>query len=117
MSNLIDGTLTYARAGRENAPRAVVDLKDYHSRRDSQVFSPHSSQEKKKFGLRFKLRDSSNSGIMKTEGNEPDHRGGVLSSKGIKRITPSSLSKKTEEWKFISIQMKEDLSKPKNRKT
>ena len=97
--------------------KVVIDLKDYHSRRDSQVFSTHSSQEKKKFGLRFKLRDSSNSGIMKTEGNEPDHRGGAISSKGIKKITPSSLSKKTEEWKFISIQMKEDLSKPKNRKT
>ena len=27
------------------------------------------------------------------------------------------MSKKTEEWKYISIQMKEDLSKPKNRKT
>ena len=49
--------------------KGVVDLKDYHTRRDSQALSAHSSQEKKKFALRFKFRDSGNSAVMKTEGN------------------------------------------------
>ena len=34
-----------------------------------------------------------------------------------KNATPNSTSKDKEEWRFISIQVKEDLSKPKNRKT
>jgi hypothetical protein len=34
----------------------------------------------------------------------------------MKTLTPSKISKKTDEWKFISIDLKEDLSKPKNRK-
>jgi hypothetical protein len=35
----------------------------------------------------------------------------------MKNATPPKISRKAEEWKFISIQLKEDLSKPKNRKT
>lgn len=34
----------------------------------------------------------------------------------IKNVTPNKISKKTDDWKFISIQLKEDSSKPKTRK-
>lgn len=53
---------------------------------------------------------------MKTEGNDSSNKNPYLHTL-IKNITPTKISKKTEEWKFISIQLKQDLSKPKNRKT
>jgi hypothetical protein len=96
----------------------VVDLKDFHRQQET-IASDHSnnsSQEKKKFNLKFKLKDKSTaSNIIKTEGNEGDPRN--ASSKEMKTLTPNKISKKADEWKFISIELKEDLSKPKNRKT
>jgi hypothetical protein len=80
------------------------------------VSSSHSSQERKKFNLRFKFRDNSSSTIMRTEGNDSSEKNPYL-NKIIKNATPTKISKKADEWKFISIQLKEDLSKPKNRKT
>ena len=76
--------------------------------------SNNSSQEKKKFNLKFKLKDKAPSNIIKTEGNEDLKN---ASSKDMKTLTPSKVTKKAEEWKFISIELKEDLSKPKTRKT
>jgi hypothetical protein len=92
----------------------IVDLKDYHKKQESLNYSIHSSQDKKKFNLKIKLKD--NNFIIKTEGNENEIKNN--SSKILKNTATSKISKKTqEEWKFISIQFKEDLSKPKNRKT
>jgi hypothetical protein len=48
----------------------MVELKEYHRRQESLPPSNNSSQERKKFNLRFKLRENSSSAIMKTEGNE-----------------------------------------------
>ena len=52
---------------------AVVDLKDYH-RQQELITSEHSnssSQERKRFNLKFKLRDkAAPSNLVKTEGNE-----------------------------------------------
>ena len=53
---------------------------------------------------------------MRTEGNESTDKNPYM-IKLPKNATPTRLSKKTDEWKFISIQLKEDLSKPKTRKT
>jgi hypothetical protein len=95
----------------------VVDLKEYHKQESIAMdHSNNNSQEKKKFNLKFKLKDkNTSSNIIKTEGNEGDFKNAL--SKEMKTLTPSKISKKTEEWKFISIELKEDLSKPKNRKT
>jgi hypothetical protein len=50
---------------------------------------------------------------MKTEGSDSTSKHPYL--KQIpKNVTPTKLTKKTDEWKFISIQLKDDLSKPKN---
>lgn len=97
----------------------VVDLKDYHKTQETiipQEPSNNTSQEKKRFNLKFKLKDKNTpSAIIKTEGNEPEVRN--ASTKDMKTLTPSKVTKKADEWKFISIELKEDLSKPKNRKT
>ncbi len=93
----------------------VVDLKDYH-RQQELLASEHSnsnssSQERKRFNLKFKLRDrAAASTIIKTEGNEADARR-QPSSKDMKTLTPTKISKKTEEWKFISIDLKDDPSR------
>lgn len=34
----------------------------------------------------------------------------------MKTLTPSKISKKADEWKFISIDLKEDISKSKPKK-
>lgn len=92
---------------------AVVDLKDYH-RQQELLASDHSnssSQERKRFNLKFKLRDKSTaSNIIKTEGNEGDAKR-QPSAKDMKTLTPTKISKKTEEWKFISIDLKDDPSR------
>lgn len=52
---------------------------------------------------------------MRTEGDEPQKQTNF--SKAAKDATPNRTSKNAEEWRFISIQLKEDLLKPKTRKT
>jgi hypothetical protein len=94
----------------------VVDLKEFHKKEEPPISSNHSSQERKKFNLRFKFKDNGSNTIIRTEGNESSDKNPYL-KKMIKNVTPTKISKKAEEWKFISIQLKEDLSKPKNRKT
>lgn len=94
----------------------VVDLKEFHKREEPPVHSNHSSQERKKFNLRFKFKENGSNTIIRTEGNESADKNPYL-KKIIKNVTPTKITKKADEWKFISIQLKEDLSKPKNRKT
>lgn len=54
---------------------------------------------------------------MRTEGDEVEKKPVGRSVKALgKHGTPDSLSKKKEEWRFISIQVRQDLSKPKSRK-
>lgn len=53
--------------------------------------SNNSSQEKKKFNLKFKLKDKAPSNIIKTEGNEDLKN---ASSKDMKTLTPSKVTKK-----------------------
>jgi len=52
---------------------------------------------------------------MRTEGDESQKH--VNFTKAVKNVTPNRTSKNAEEWRFISIQLKEDLLKPKTRKT
>ena len=93
----------------------IYDLKAYHTRPQTPSGSPHSSQNGKKFNLRFKMRDSSSGGIVRTEGHESTEKHPYL-NRMIKNITPSSrLTNKGDEWKFSSIQLKEDPSKAMSR--
>ena len=56
-------------------------------------------------------------GGFRTEGDEDNRKRVVRSVKALnKNATPDSHSKKKEEWRFISIQVREDLSKPQARK-
>ena len=95
---------------------AVVDLKDYHKRMEDSLggASNNSSQEKKKFNLKFKLRDKAGpSNIIRTEGNEVQLK--TSSTKDMKTLSPARIAAKGDEWKFLSIQIKDD-PKQKTRK-
>jgi hypothetical protein len=96
----------------------VVELKEFHKREEAPVHSNHSSQERKKFNLRFKFKENTSNTIIRTEGNDSSDKNPYL-KKIVKNATPTKLASKADEWKFISIQLKEDLTKPnnKNRKT
>lgn len=86
----------------------VVDLKEYHRHMDSR--SARSSQERQKFKLRFKIKENSSSSAIRTEANDVHDKNlsflGKTYTKQHRTPTPTKLSKKTEEWKFISIQLK-----------
>lgn len=72
---------------------ALVDLNDYHRQRDS-LFSNTSSQDKKHFNPKFKLRDPT-APALRTEGNESTSKH-LLSNKGVRHVTPPKLTKKGE---------------------
>lgn len=75
--------------------------------------SENSSRERPVINLKLKLGGVA----LRTEGDEVERKPMGRSVKALnKHGTPSSLSKQKEEWRFISIQVREDLSKPKSRK-
>jgi hypothetical protein len=81
---------------------AVVDLRDYHRQQElvSSEHSNSSSQERKRFNLKFKLRDkAAASNIVKTEGNEAQLRNASEvrqpSTKQLKTLTPTKAAKRT----------------------
>ncbi len=80
---------------------AVVDLRDYHRQQElvSSEHSNSSSQERKRFNLKFKLRDKAASNIVKTEGNEAQLRNASEvrqpSTKQLKTLTPTKAAKRT----------------------
>ena len=55
--------------------------------------SGNSSQDKKKFNLRFKIKETGST-VMKTEGNESTEKSGYL-QRGIKNVTPTKITKTT----------------------
>ncbi len=83
----------------------TVDLREYHRRLEAAQTSS-SSQEKRRFNLRFKIDDNRSGTIVRSEGSESAGKKPLL-GRLPKNVSPSTLSKRGEQWKFISIQLKD----------
>lgn len=82
----------------------VVDLKEFHRKHENSLrHSENSSRERPVINLKLKLGPVG----LRTEGDEVDRKPIGRSVKALnKHTTPDNLSKKKEEWRFISIQVR-----------
>lgn len=93
----------------------TVDLREYHRRLEAAQTSS-SSQEKRRFNLRFKIDDNRSGTIVRSEGSESAGKKPLL-GRLPKNVSPSTLSKRGEQWKFISIQLKDEASRKSDLRT
>jgi hypothetical protein len=93
----------------------TVDLREYHRRLEAAQTSS-SSQEKRRFNLRFKIEENRSGTIVRSEGSDSAGKKPLL-GRLAKNVSPSTLSKRGEQWKFISIQLKDEASRKSDLRT